>query len=445
MDSSITTVQPTEQSLRGYWIFFSGQLFSLFGSSVVQFAIIWWLTLTSADIYPGKTGFILSLASVSGFLPFVLTSLVAGVLVDRWNRKLVIGAADFLQALVTGLLLILFLVDLASIPVVLIVLAIRAVGQGFHSPATQAIIPLMVPKEQFTKVNSYQYLFNSVINLIGPVVGAVVVELVGVQHIGMILWLDMISFLVALIPLLLITIPDITKEKREQGEAHFVREFKEGIAVIVNHNGLLPLLLTFTLINILVAPVFMLLPLVVISPDLLNADATILGIIMAASQLGTISASLVFTKRKLFESNVNGVLIGQFCIYSGVIFMGIGILLGNLYILIAGTLLNGLALPLANVHSQNIWLAVVPPELQGRVMSVRQTIAWVLIPLAQLIGGYLADLIGPTQIYLFGAGIGTIVLLIIWVVTDLYRVEPKQRDEQLMNRADTEISDTMIT
>ena len=143
-------IVPTDKSLKSYWFFFSGQLFSLFGSSVVQFAIIWWLAITAkADpSYENRVGTILGLASVAGFAPFIITSLFAGVLIDRWNRKLVIAIADAFQALFTLVLLLLFYFNKAELVFVLIVLALRSVTQGFHSPATQAIVPIMVPKEK---------------------------------------------------------------------------------------------------------------------------------------------------------------------------------------------------------------------------------------------------------------------------------------------------------
>jgi len=411
-------------SLRQYWVFFSGQLFSLFGSSVVQFAIIWWLTLTSESRYPGQTGLILSLASVAGFAPFVITSLFAGVLVDRWNRKIVIGTADATQAFVTAILIIAFYLGFATIPVVLVILAIRGMAQGFHSPATQAIIILMVPKEKLTSVNSYQYLFNGLINLVGPVIGAIAVEAVGVDHIATILWLDVISFAVAVIPLIMITIPDITKEKRERGHKNsFRREFSEGISFIVNAKGLLPLLLTFTFINILSSPVFMLLPLVVVSPDLLHGTATTLGVIMAASQGGSIIGSFMLTRRELFQKNVQGVALGQLLTYIGIFILALSALQGNLYGALIGMFITGISLPLSNIHSQNIWQSVVPPELQGRVMAVRQTIAWLMIPVAQLIGGVISDRIGIVNLFIGSVAIGTVILTIAWYFTSFQNVE----------------------
>ncbi|MHA2504120.1 MAG: MFS transporter, partial [Candidatus Kariarchaeaceae archaeon] len=331
---------------------------------------------------------------------------------------------DFVQAAVTGVLLVTFWLGYASMPVVLIILAIRAIAQGFHSPATQAIIPLMVPREQYQIVTSYNYLFNSAIFLVGPMVGAVLVEWVGVDNLATILWVDMISFLMAVIPLALITIPDITKEKREAKEkTSFRQEFREGISFIVKAKGLLPLLLTFTLINILVTPVMMLMPLVAVADNLLAGTATTLAIIMISNQGGTFSGSFLLTRFTPFRQNVRGVAIGQFAIYLGVLGMAVGAMLGNLWVVAAFAFVDGLGMPIANIHSQNVWLSVVPPELQGRVMSVRQAIAWIMIPVAQFAGGILADRFGILTVYYGGAAIGLVALTLAWYLTSFPRVE----------------------
>lgn len=228
------------ETLRSYWYFLSGQMVSLFGSSVVQFAIIWWVTVTSQSNpkYVNHAGTTLGIAMFAGLFPFVISSLIAGVYIDRWNRKIVIATADFLQAMVTGILIILFYNNRATLPYVLIVLAIRAIAQGFHSPAAKAIIPLIVPKSKYTKVNSIENVFTSSINLMGPIIGAFLIEWLGVQNLGNILWLDLITFLYAIIPTIKIFIPDITKNKRSQNITSFKEDFAEGLRFISKKQGL---------------------------------------------------------------------------------------------------------------------------------------------------------------------------------------------------------------
>ncbi len=139
-----------------YMLFFSGQIFSLLGSSIVQFVIIYWITITTGS------ALYLGLSATLGFGSTIAVSLFAGVFVDRWNRKYLLGIVDGLEAAATFILVYLFYIDTANIIHVLVLLTVRGAMQGFHEPAVQAIIPVMVPKDRLSKVNSLTYLVSGV-------------------------------------------------------------------------------------------------------------------------------------------------------------------------------------------------------------------------------------------------------------------------------------------
>ncbi|MFV2015882.1 MAG: MFS transporter, partial [Candidatus Heimdallarchaeota archaeon] len=359
----------------------------------------------------------------AGFAPFILISLVSGVLVDRWNRKIVIIVADGLQALITFFLMLLFYYEIANLVYVLIVLAIRSVAQGFHSPASQAIIPLMVPKEKLTRVNSFENMFNSSVYLIGPVIGALLVESLGIENIAIILWVDIITFLIAIIPVLLIFIPDITREKRRQPKKSFKSEFKEGIVFIKNQEGLLSLLVTFTVVNIMSTPVFVLLPLLIVDSSLIGGNATTLAIIFAITQGASLIGAYIMTRGQIFANNAKGVAFGQLLIYISIFLVIISLITSDVNILYISAIFGGIASPLANIPSQTIWQSVVPPDLQGRVMSVRAVIAWTMIPVSQLAGGIISDIIGPINLFSITLIIGIVFLIYAWFLTGFPRVE----------------------
>lgn len=124
------------------------------GSSIASFMVIWWITLeTQSAIY-------LSVASLLGFAPIVILSPFAGVFVDRWSRRALIGVVDFLQALTTVVLIFLFWLDIISIWQVLTLLALSGVFQAFHNPAVSAIVPLMVPREKLSRMNGLSFLLR---------------------------------------------------------------------------------------------------------------------------------------------------------------------------------------------------------------------------------------------------------------------------------------------
>jgi DHA3 family macrolide efflux protein-like MFS transporter len=159
--------QVSQQTFRSYLFFWAGQLTSLLGSSIAQFVIIWWITLeTGSALY-------LSLASFLGLAPIVVLAPFTGVFVDRWNRKVLIFTADFLQALATVVLVLLFWLGVVSLWHILILLTIRGILQAFHSPAVSAIIPIMIPKEKLSRMNGLNYLCSGAVTLIGPIIAAV--------------------------------------------------------------------------------------------------------------------------------------------------------------------------------------------------------------------------------------------------------------------------------
>ncbi len=439
----------SEYNLKGYLIFWSGQLGSLLGSSIVQFVIIWWITVrTQSALY-------LAYANLAGFLPMIIVTPIAGVFVDRWKRKKLIGSVDFFQALVTVGLIIVFMFEFEifqfsnhalnlslynrllglSDPatmlitkgpfelvwVVLAVLAVRGVFQAFQGPAIQAITPLMVPRKHLNRFNSVNFLTNSIIFLIGPVVAALLYAIPNVS-IDDLLWIDAGTFLLAIIPLLLVKIPEIVKvvEKKVK-ETKFWHDFKEGISFIKNKKGLLALLSVFTGANLFMTPLFTLMNLFV--DFTLQGEVTDLAYTMAFFQAGMIISSVILIFWKGFDKKVIGVVGGIFIGYLG--FLMISLTPVKLFWFMGiGALIMGLTLPLINLSSQFIWQTVVPSEKMGRVMSVRQTLAQFSAPLGMILAGVIAETADAIRPVFWGsiAG-GFAVLAISWFFTNMKHVQ----------------------
>ncbi len=439
-DNSTSENQFVEQNyFKGYILFWFGQLISLLGSNIVQFTIIWWIT--------EETGseFFLALAAFLGFGPAIVMTPIAGVFVDRWSRKKIIAGVDFLQAIATVILiLILNFSNLESselIWFVLVILTIRGLMQSFHQPAVQAIIPLLVPKDKLSRMNGLNYLFGGMIFLIGPVLGALLLEVWLIQEI---LWIDAITFIVAVIPTIIITIPSvIDKTKKEIQKIPFKVEFSEGFSFIKNKQGLLSLLFVFTAANFFLQPVFILLPLFVTKIHL--GGATDLAFLMAIQQFGVVIGSIIMSSWKGFRNNAHGVGIGLFFMYSGMFILAltpanlafislnpIGLeaysLKTSFLILSAGMFVIGFTLPIANVSSQTIWQKVVPPEKLGRVFSVRVTIAQISGPAAILLTGIIAGYTGIITLVLISGVLGVAFLTYSWLFTGFTKVEKTIND-----------------
>ncbi len=449
MTNVVENENNTEYNLRGYIVFWSGQLVSLLGSSIIQFVIIWWITVRT------QSALFLAYANLAGFLPLIVITPLAGVFVDRWKRKKLIGSVDFLQAVVTVGMIFIFMYEFKIFQfsnhalnlsvynrllgmtdpvtmlvnkgpfelvwVVLAVLAIRSVFQAFQGPAIQAITPLMVPRKHLNKFNSVNFLTNSVIFLIGPVVAALLYAIPNVS-IADLLWIDAATFLFAVIPLLAVKIPEIAKviEKKVK-ETKFWTDFKEGIVFIKNKKGLLALLGVFTGANLFITPLFTLMNLYV--GVTLQGGVTDLAFSMAFFQAGMIVSSVVFIFWKGFDKKVIGVA-------GGILFTYLGFLMVSLtpvkmfWFLGIGLFIMGFTLPMMNLSSQFIWQTVVPIEKMGRVMSVRQTLAQFSAPLGMILAGVIAESANAIRPVFWGSIVGgLIVLAISWFFTNMRQVQ----------------------
>jgi DHA3 family macrolide efflux protein-like MFS transporter len=214
--------QANQKTFRSYLMFWSGQLFSLFGSMVVYFVIIWWITVETQSLM------YLAIASFLYIICQVIVLPIAGVLADRLNRKVIILVVDSLQAVATLILLVLFQLNLANIWIVFIFISIRSVFQAFHLPTVNSIIPTMVPKESL--------LFTGVVQILAPLIGATLMIFLPINTI---LWVDIITFCIAVIPLILIKIPSVRNPKEVVEKNSFIKEFKLGIKTIKAIPGLI--------------------------------------------------------------------------------------------------------------------------------------------------------------------------------------------------------------
>lgn len=158
-------------------VIWSGQLASILSSSVVAFAIIFWVSLETGSAQ------VLALAAIAGMLPQSLLGPLVGVYVDRWDRKWTMILADSFIALCTLLLAVLFWLGVARMWHIYVLLACRSIGSAFHTPAMQASVPLLAPKQQLTRIAGINQIISSLSNIIGPAFGALLINLTGIGNI----------------------------------------------------------------------------------------------------------------------------------------------------------------------------------------------------------------------------------------------------------------------
>ncbi len=409
--------QADPTTFRSYLTFWSGQLISLLGSSVAQFVIIWWITLeTGSALY-------LSIASLLGFAPMIILSPFAGVFVDRWSRKALIGVVDFLQALVTIALILLFSVGIVSIWYVLALLALRGVFQAFHNPAVAAIVPLMVPRDKLSRMNGATYLFSGAVTLAGPVLAAFLLE---IWKIGQILWIDAVTFMIAVIPLLLVSIPSVRKEDPDsQDDPSFKREFSEGLAFVKKARGFLTFIMVATAMNFLLTPVSTLAPYFVKFDHF--GGASDLAFVLASFQGGVLAGGLLMLVIKGFKRKMMTVVLSVYVIFSGYALMALAPT-GLFWFMAMAGLIMAFCIPIANVSVQTITQTVVPKKILGRVSSVTGALASAASPLGMILSGVIVEFTRTANLFLACAVSGILILTLAWFFTDIRYVEEMKEE-----------------
>ena len=198
-----------------------------------------------------KSAEVLAIATIAALLPQTLLGPVAGVYVDRWNRKWTIIGADSFVALCSAILALLFYLNMAEGWYVYLALALRSIGSAFHSPAMQSSVPLLAPEKELTRIAAVNQTLQSICNIGGPALGAILIMSFNMSFVIM---LDVIGALIACIALLFVHIPNPEKEKEEKA-AGVIQEMKEGFFAIRNNHKFMWVMLVEVLVTFFVMPI----------------------------------------------------------------------------------------------------------------------------------------------------------------------------------------------
>ena len=374
---------PTNWSRRFFTIW-TGQAFSLFGSSLVHFALIWWLTQKTGSATA------LAIASLAGLLPQVLFGPFAGALVDRWNRRWVLIFADAGIALATLVLLYLFATGQAQSWHVYAILAIRSLGGALHYPAMAASTPLMVPEDKLTRVNGLNQTLQGLNAMVAPPVGALLLSVMPTHNILMI---DIVTAMIAIIPLFFFSIPQpVRKEMAAAKEKpSLLQDLKEALVYMRSWPGLVAILAMAIIINGLLTPAASLMPLLVTKH--FGQGPLQLGFVDTAWGVGMIAGGLLLSVWGGFKRKIVTTMSGIIGIGLGILFVGVAPA-GWFGLALAGMFITGVTNPIANGPLMAIVQSVVKPEIQGRVMSLISTFATGITPLSLMIAGPISDAIG---------------------------------------------------
>jgi MFS transporter, DHA3 family, macrolide efflux protein len=375
-----------------FFTIWTGQAFSLLGSQIVQFALIWWLTRTTGSAT------VLAMASLVGLLPQVLLGPLAGTLVDRWNRKITMMAADGLVALATLALAVLFFTGLVEIWHVFVLMFIRSMAGSFHWPAMQASTSLMVPKVHLARIQGMNQTLNGGMNIAAAPLGALLIELLPMQGV---LAVDIGTATIAILSLFFFTIPQPVRAAAGgiAAKTSVWQDFRAGLAYTRGWPGLMIIMGMAALINLVVNPGFVLMPILVTGH--FNGEAFQLAWMQSSFGIGMVAGGLLLSAWGGFKRKVITSMLGLLGMASGLIAIGVMPASGY-YPALGAMLMLGLSNPIVNGPLFAALQACVAPEMQGRVFTLTMSAAAAMMPLGLVIAGPLADAFGVQTWFILG-------------------------------------------
>jgi len=357
-------------------LYLAGQTVTLFGSSLVQFAIGWHITLTT------KSGLMLTVATLCGFLPQVLISLFAGVWADRFNRKKLIILADGMIAAATAVLAVLFTLGYERLWLLFVISAIRSFGAGVQTPAVSALLPDIVPREKLMRVNGVNASIQSVMMLMSPVAAGALYAELGLRAT---FWVDVLTAAVGVSLLLALRVAGKAPQPGERPRVF--QDMFGGVRYVVQTKWLRQFLGFYLIYALMFGPVVFLTPLMVArsfgeEPWRLVAHEIVFA---AGMTVGGVIAS-VFADR--FRNKVMLVIAACAAFGAATFVMGFS---PNFWFYLGIMFPMGVSMPFINTGSMTVLQTRVEPEAMGRVFGLVSTVGSAAMPLSMAVFGPISD------------------------------------------------------
>jgi len=347
----------------------------LFGSHLASFALGVWVyqqTRSATDF---------SLISFFTVLPEIALSPIAGVIVDRWNKRSVMLLGTIASGLCGAAMAFLAITGQLQLWHIYLIVTVNSAFQSLEFPVLSASIVLLVPRHHLSRANGLLELSSSLSMVVAPVAAGMLLELVGLTRL---LVFNVVASLVALASLAVIRIGVASQAESQSPRISFMREATLGWRYIRERPELMALLLLFTTTNFSLGVVEVLLAPLVLS----FASSEVLGMVMSAGGVGILLGSLLVSVWGGPRQKIPAIL-GLAFVKGTILFLGglepQAVLIGTAAFIF---LFCG---PIIFTSSQTLWQTKVAQEVQGRTFAIRRVVAWSSLPLAYLVAGPLAD------------------------------------------------------
>ena len=364
--------------MRKFLVIWIGQLASLLGSEMTNFAITIWAWQVTGQATP------LSLIMFFVHTPRVIASLFAGVLVDRYSRKLLMIIGDLVAGISTIALLLLFLSNSLQIWHLYCTAAVNSLFGFIQGLAYSASLSLLVPPQQYNRATALNSVQMSGAFILAPALAGGLYPIIGLRGI---LIIDLATFVMAIATLSIVLIPQPDRDNNVSKQNTIdIKEISFGWRYLLKHRSLLAILGFLLINNFIDSFNFAILPAMVLARS--NDDPTVWGRLLTTFGIGGVLGAATMSIWNLPKKRINGLLLGNAVWKGGLILLSVTQSMVGKSIAAA---VSGFCSPFPNSSSQGIWMSQVSPEIQGRVFAARDLIAGIATPLGAAIAGVLVD------------------------------------------------------
>lgn len=401
------------RNMRSFLVLSVTQGFSALGSGMTNYALIVW------SYQQEGSALVTALLTVCSYAPYVLMSILAGALSDRWDKKRTLLVCDSLAALCTVCVLVLLKLDRLEIWHLYVLNALNGLMNTVQQPASDVTVTLLTPKEHYQQASAVQSFLGSVNSLLTPALATAVLTLAGLDAV---IFIDLMTFGVAFVSLLWLKIPQLPRSHAEK--QNVLAEARSGLGWLGKNRGILHLILFLAAINLTASMYNAALPAMMLPREngetLLGVINTVTGVTML---LGSLVASAWPRPRSRVRIICNTLLISM-CTENLMLALG-----KSLPIWCVGAFAGWIVIPLMNANLSVVMREGIPVEMQGRVWAARNTLQFFTIPVGYLLGGALVDHVfeplmagqSPESLMcrVFGTGKGSgaaVLFLVLWGV-----------------------------
>ncbi len=401
---------------RTYLFIWAGQFVSMISSYSVHFAVIIWLSLEH------QSAEVLALAGIAGLLPQAVIGPFAGVFIDRWNRKLVMILADAFIALCTLVMVFVMNDGDPNLGLVYFLLGCRSVGNAFHSPAMQAIAPLIVPEKELLRVSGINQMLQSVSGIAGPALGTIAITYLPIAKV---LYIDIVGALVAITSLFFVSIPHLKREKTKPSLSSVITELKEGMHAVYYNKGLAFLFLFAMIATFFIMPVAIMFPL--LTTGHYAGGKWEMGLIEIIWGVGMLIGGSILGIMRVKTSKI--ILVNTMHIILGLTFSFSGLLPGAWFLgFVTLTAFGGVALSIFSAAFMTILQEEVAADKLGRVFSLYFSMAVLPSIVGLLFTGIIAENIGVAYAFVISGILVTLVGVVSFLVPSLMKLGSGKTD-----------------